>query len=288
MLKRTWKLFRLSGITLVVAGASASSASCLEGADIALGDCPNPDYGHLNRNGNLDPCCFDRSVPCHTDSECDGKCMPTNVDPAWSRNPVLFWFGDFNATAPLCPESSEGHWEAYADPVSAGNCPACICSEPACVPPASVSASEAIGCDGPTIADLPIAADGSCSMSTSIPTNALKSLAVISPKLSPCTPSTVPIQVPIDLGRDTWNKRSKVCRGTGNSLCARPEEVCSPSTAPLSGFMQCLENVRKGDEVTPCPDEGKDHGYLKKFVVYEHIDWDVACTLCTCGAPVGS
>lgn len=279
------KLAGLLGATTVLAG---TFLSCLEGGDFAFGDCPNPDYGHLNRYGALDPCCIDKSTPCSS-SECDGECMPTNANLNWGKTPKLFWYGNIDQAPSGCPDSMEGYWEAYAEPISVGECPGCDCSDPACVPPASVIASDTLGCTGPQFTAFPVAPDGSCSMSTPIQPNDLKSLAVLSPTVSACTPGTVPVVVPKKTsypGR--WQKKGIVCTGTGNGICAARGDVCVPSTVPQSGFMQCLENTTKGDELTPCPDEGKESGYKRQFVIYDKIDDKVACTPCQCGAPVGS
>jgi hypothetical protein len=284
MRKRVFRLVGLLGVAVVVAG---TFLSCLDGADIAFGDCPNPDFAHLNRYGDLDPCCIDKTNACGSD-ECDGECMPTNADINWSKEPVLFWFGDVDQAPTTCPDSTEDRWEGYADPISVGECIGCVCGDPACVLPASVIASDAAGCNGPTFTNLSIASDGSCSTGDVKP-NALQSLAILSPTVSACTPSLAPITVPKDLRfPDIWGKKGVVCSGSGNGKCSATGDVCVPSTKPPSGFMQCIYNLNKGDELSPCPDEGKENGYSRKIIIYEEIDDKVACTECKCGAPVGS
>jgi hypothetical protein len=275
----------------VIPVAAILVSGCLVegGAIVFYGSvCPdNPVLGHLDRNGDPDPCCRDQTIPC-TPPQCDGECVPTNANRNWSEKPVLFWFGDADQAPMTCPDDTEDRWEAYADPISVGQCPDCICSDPACVPPESVIASDSAGCNGPTFTNFSIASDGSCSTGNVKPST-LKSLAILSPTISACTPSTAPITVPRDLRYpDTWGKMGVVCSGTGNGKCLATGDVCVPSRMPPSGFMQCLENTLRGDEVSPCPDEGKESGYTRKIIVYDKIDNNVACSACQCGAPVGS
>jgi hypothetical protein len=285
MLRRVFRLVRLLG-TLAILGGTV--ASCLEGADVGLGDCPNPVIDHKNAAGELDPCCVDKSVPCHAEAECDGECMPTNANLNWGKVPNLFWYGDVDQAPSGCPDPTESYWEGHAEPISVGECPGCVCSDPACVPPASVIASDMLGCNGPKFTGFPVVPNGSCSNSTTIQPNELKSLAILSPTVSACTTSTAPVVVPKGFIPDIWRKRGIVCTGTGNGTCSARGDVCVPSTAPPSGFMQCIENTARGDELTPCPDEGKERGYKRKFVIYDEIDNKIACTPCQCGAPVGS
>jgi hypothetical protein len=265
--------------------AACIMPGCVVDGQIVYYKCDNlrePVLGHLDRNGDLDPCCRDKSVPC--DTGCDGECMPTNGDPNWSKEPVLFSYSDFGRGPISCPDSTEHQWEAYADPISTGQCQGCLCSDPACVPPASVIASDLIGCNGPQFTVFPVAPDGSCSMSTPIPPHELKSLAILSPTVSACTPSTAPVVVPKDFVPDIWGKRGVLCTGTGNGICSARGDVCVPSSAPPSGFMQCLVSTTN-NELLDCPEKSR---YTRKFVVYDKIDDKTACTPCKCGAPVGS
>jgi hypothetical protein len=291
MRARAFKPVGRLGAIIVLTGAFSS---CLDGADIAFGDCPTPDFAHLNRYGDLDPCCIDTTVtPCGPSgpSECDGECQPKNANPFWSPEPVLFRIGDDDQVPPTCPDSTESPFIAHADPISIGQCSECACSDPACALPASVIASDAVGCNGPTFTDFPVASDGSCSTGVDVKPNMLKSLGILSPTVSTCTPGQVPVTVPRDIRVPSqWGTVSVACAGTGFGKCDATGDVCVPSTAPPSGFMQCLQSTTIGvtAELTPCPDEGKKSGYIHKYVVYMEIDENVACTECKCGAPVGS
>ena len=262
------------------------ASSCLEEAEFAAGDCVPFVYGHRDSNGNLDPCCTDKSSPCPGEvtpapNKCDGECMPTNANQSWSKDPVQFWYGDYELAPMECPDMTENYWAGYAEPTAVHECPdQCVCSDPACVLPASVTASGTVGCNGP-FTDFPVASNGMCSMGDIKP-NTLKSLGILSPTVSACTPSAVPITVPKDGTFVTWSKRGVVCSGSGFGVCEDRGDVCVPPAT--SGFKQCLANLTKGDELSDCP-AGK---YTHKYVVYDRIDDNVACTPCKCGTPMGS
>src|SRR5262245_34018563 len=87
-----------------------SASSCLEEAEFAAGDCVPFVYGHRDSNGNLDPCCTDKSSPCPGDitvtppSICEGVCMPAGPPPNWFREPRLVWYGNYYDAPEMCPD----------------------------------------------------------------------------------------------------------------------------------------------------------------------------------------
>jgi hypothetical protein len=280
MRTRAFKLVGFLGSVVVLPG---TFLSCLDGADIALGDCPNPDFSHLNRYGDLDPCCIDTSItPCGP-SECKGKCMPEGPPLEWASEPVLLWYGPSSNTSPTCPDGMTGK-SYYTDPLSSYGCLGCTCGAPACVLPSGMIASTMAMCQGPTFTNFPATDPNGCSTPIEIQPNTAKSLSLLAPTVSPCVPQ-IDIVVPKDINiSPPWAREALVCTGKESGTCP-PGNVCMaalPSAPP--GYMHCIRNATKGEEDTSCPER-----YPHPLTIYEEeLDNDASCTPCQCDPPVGS
>src|SRR6185436_2784992 len=101
---------------------------CLvEGGEIVFygSECyDNPVLGHLDRNGDLDPCCRDQTMPC-TDggisdpppTPCDGECKPFAPVDDWIFIPFLVWHGPRSGPIPDCPTSAMSAAWLGRDPI---------------------------------------------------------------------------------------------------------------------------------------------------------------------------
>jgi hypothetical protein len=264
---------------------------CLvEGGQIVFygSECPdNPVLGHLDRNGNLDPCCKDQTIPCTKDGvippqQCTGSCLAKGPRPNWLEDPVLLWFGNYSDTPDLCPDGSRGD-EVYRDPITPYSCPACECSDPACVLPSGMIASASGGCMG-QFTPFPATKPDGCSTPTKIQPNDLQSVSIQPPTVSSCVPSMADIVVPKDLIVAEWAKKGRVCSGVRSGHCDDESQVCVsllPSAPP--GWMQCIQNITKGDQSTLCPDS-----YPYPITGYQNRDHPSSCSPCECDPPVGS
>jgi hypothetical protein len=281
LVKRVFRLVRLLSATAIL----GTVASCLEGADVALGDCPNPDFSHHNRAGDLDPCCIDKSAPCP--AACGGTdiCVPLasgSID--YERTPVLVWDGDYDQMPTQCPDNAQAHVRLYRNPIAINICPLCTCGDPACVLPVGMIASSAnANCTGPVFTNFDAKPDGSCNHPTTINPNDVVSLSIQPPTLTQCEPRQ---DIPKDATGDvTWRKAGLICTGLGNGVCPDPDNhacVPAPPATPL-GFRLCVKATNKGDETSKCPDE-----YPNQISYYENADYKLACTDCACDPPAGS
>lgn len=298
MVKRVLRGIALLAGAFFVVGAVSS---CIEGADAALGDCPDPDYGHLNRFGDLDPCCKDQTNPCFVDGglsgppgppgppttlpKCDGRCLPFGPKPDWDPRPVMVWHGLHGDPIPMCPQNAMAGSKMGRDPLVPNICPLCECSDPSCILPEGLIADGAPGCQQPVppmtpFTPFPPEPDGSCSNKASFNPNEVQSIAVLPPTVSKCVGSMAP--APKDITADEWNEVAVVCYGERTGACDDPDNpYCAPSAPP--GFMQCVQATTQGRKDVDCP-----KGYPNKHIYYESVDWDVSCTPCGCSPPVGS
>jgi hypothetical protein len=283
MLTRVFRLVRLLGALAILGG---TVASCLEGADVGLGDCPNPNFGHYNRFGDLDPCCIDQTNPCGPltvppPAQCDGICLPAGPPPNWFREPVLLWYGNYYDAPEMCPDTMSG-WPVFGEPLPPYGCPLCECSDPACVLPSGMIASNTSNCQGPAFTPFSATKPDGCSTPIVIQPNTLKSVSIVAPTVSACAPS-------MNVAKDassSWVKKGRVCSGVGRGDCGNDggDFVCvkRPPMVP-AGFLQCVQNATRGEKATPCP-----AGYPHKITVYQDLDTAASCKPCDCEPPVGS
>ncbi len=271
----------------LIGPAVCITVSCLEGADIAIYDCLNPVLEHLNAQGYQDPCCLDKTRPCHPDTpappkapECDGNCKPFGSPPDWYPTPVLLWHGSPTAPFPGCPWDGMTSGRLGRDPIVPNTCPQCTCGEPACLLPDGLIVSSAPGCISGPFTAFPADPEKSCSNKASFEANQLQSIALPLPTVSPCTASMVP--VPKYHDGDNWSTNALVCYSNGGGLCEDiHNQACVPAAPP--GFLHCVQNRTQGKLDTECPS-----GYPNKHVYYEEIDYEAACTPCDCSPPDNS
>jgi hypothetical protein len=223
---------------------------------------------------------------------CAGSCVPLSL-PEWSEA-ILLWHGPA-AEMPLCPSwapvaSSDYHADLVAG--SGVPCGACSCDPPtgACALPTSITADSQPLCSGDsTTFDAPAAWTGACTAAHAIPAGKLcdgvhcvQSLSVASLGMSEngCTPSVAPAPAAGPPSPGTWSTAALVCVGKPSGVCADPGAICAPVVPePSPGFLVCIE--RDGDRA--CPE-----GWPSRYVFFDHVNDDRACSPCTCSAPSGS
>jgi hypothetical protein len=217
-----------------------------------------------------------------TEGDCPGQCVP--IPPAdWTQRPVLLWFGD-PAQAPICPERApQQYYVGHADLIAPNECDECTCTDPACVLPSGLSASNSLMCQGPIFAplDTPEGWDGSCVAPGSVSSNQLDSLSFAPLTLSPCVPGAPSIPKKRQPAR--WGTFAVACIG-GFSTCRDPGEYCVPSTEPSPPkFQQCIKYTGQYQADASCPGD-----YPESHIFYDKFDDARSCTPCTCGAAIGS
>lgn len=254
-------------------------AGCDQRADFY--SCTNPEKGHVDAQGEPDPCFLTSERPSNTD--CAGQCVP--VGPiGWTRDPFLLYVGEeFNA--PGCPDRApEIGYEGHADLVAPVECGPCSCDAPSCELPAGLTASSTTCAgDGPgavhTAFDAPPGWDGSCIAPPAVPANLFGSVTIAPVTVSACVPVTgaIPSQ-----GAAYWKTFARACQGDALGPCDSAGQVCSPTAEPPPpGFFQCIAYLKEGE--TECPPR-----YPVKHVFYGDVSDTRNCTACTCAAPAGS
>jgi hypothetical protein len=217
--------------------------------------------------------------------DCTGPCAPLAPE-GWTRDPVLLWTGA-ESDAPPCPASApELFFRGYADLVASGTCDVCTCSDPACVLPTGLTASSSI-CPGTapgsvkTDINAPLAWDGACMSSGTVPFSEARSMQIAAPTVAACTPGTVPVSA--KLQPPTWSKYALTCQGVPRGLCEDPGSICAPALD--AGFRLCVERtgLYAQPETDACPES-----YPERHVLYDGFEDQRSCTPCACDAPTGS
>lgn len=231
---------------------------------LALTMACEPQYGNLGYN-----------LP----DDCPGQCV--RLPPLGFDGPALLWFGPAGE-APECPERAaarvfEGVDGVQDEPL---NCPACSCSQPACVFPEGLTASSQAMCQGSTTDfSAPAPWDGSCTSPGTVPSNELGSVTIAPVTENPCEPITnVPQKGPEDQPAVTI--RAVGCAGEVlDGVCPDTGYTCLPSAAPPPpGFQQCIMyNVPSDGTDVQCPAD-----YPEQHVFYEGVADTRECTECAC------
>ncbi len=223
---------------------------------------------------------------------CAGACVPLSL-PEWSEA-ILLWYGPA-ADAPACPSwapvvAPDYHAELVAAPPV--TCGACTCDPPAgsCALPLIFTAHSQPLCSGNTTTfDAPAGWTGACTSANAIPALKLcngvpcvQSLSIVPSTIdeSGCMPSGAapPPDPPPEPA--TWGIAALVCVGKPSGACASPGETCAPVVPdPSPGFLVCV--IRDGDRT--CPE-----GWPDKYVFFDHVNDNRACSPCACSAPAGS
>lgn len=275
----------------VIPFAAMWAHGCIEGGEIVFyeSECfDNPVIGHLDRNGDLDPCCRDQTIPCTdggipapTPTRCDGECRPFAPVDDWISSPYLVWHGPRSGPIPDCPAGATDAAWLGRDPIPPFSCPLCECSDPACVLPDGLIAAPVVGCGLPgPFTPFPPETDGSCSHEASFEPNAVQSVAILPPTVTSCIGSMAPVPKAVTDG--SWETVALVCFGKGVGSCDDPHnQACVPSAPP--GFTQCVKGNTPGRTEAQCPPE-----YPNRHVYYRELDWQLSCSPCECSAPVGS
>ena len=279
LLQRTLAAVSFAGLV------ACATEGCYEGGTLAYYSCADPHPGHLDAQGQPDPCC--KNGPCpdaNGQLQCDGDCLPLGPSPDWLPDPVLLWHGSSFGPIPDCPAHATAPGRAIGrDPLLPATCPLCECSAPACVLPQGLIADGTAACGMPgPFTPFPPEDDGSCSNRASFEPNQIQSFAILPPTVTPCVGRPVEVPVPRDIKLSNWNTTAIVCTGQGSGMCGdRHNRICSPH-AP-DGFMQCVKNATRGVRDAECPP-----GYPNKHVYYEKVDYQIACSRCKCSPPLGS
>ncbi len=266
--------------------------------------CLNPDEGHRDALGNLDPCHendADAGAPSDagdTDDafpggSCYGTCVPT--PPGGWAGPALLWTGD-EINAPSCSEVPRAPAVAYtghADPSDGPYaCGACTCDPPtgSCWLPATLTASSSI-CSAAggeqTSFNPPSSWDGSCTASNLVPAGKLckgvpcvqsVTIASLEP-IDKCKPIAAP--APIQPPR-TWKTFARACFNAAYPPpCTTDGEACV-AAIPGPDFKQCIFRAGEPDSShLSCPPT-----YPDRSVFYEGAV--PTCTPCECTKPSGS
>ena len=256
------ELLRL-GVLLTL--ALTSLIGCWESGRIDVYTCEDP-----CGNGQPGTSCDD---PC---GDCRGQCVPS---PAVNfSGPSLLWIG-VELEAPVCPPQAPNPvYQGHAGLDASIQCPPCGCTDPACVLPSGLTASDST-CSGGGGALTPFEAPpgwgGSCTSPTPVTSDLLRSLRIGPVRKRPCVP--VELDVPHGGLYSPWATFAKGCAGTvAGGRCEDPGLICAPTAEPPPpGFRQCLNYLRDGDPMCPA-------AYPDKFTFFEGLEDTRACTTCEC------
>lgn len=212
---------------------------------------------------------------CDPGNSCTGQCAP--LPPLDFMGPTLLWMGK-EAEAPECPARAPRKvYEGHAELDASNQCPTCACSEPACVFPSALTASDSPLCQGPTFTpfEAPGGWDGSCASPTIVTSDLVDSVRIAPVEALPCEPALP--SVPHDLGSSPWGKFARACGGEATpNACGDPGMMCLPTAEPPPpGFQQCILYLR--DDDPQCPAD-----YPEKFVFYGDLEDTRECTPCEC------
>ena len=214
---------------------------------------------------------------------CPGACVP--LLPLGFDGPALLWIGPA-AGAPECPaEAPQRVYEGWAEPTAPHECPPCACTEPACVFPEGVTASNTDMCLGPQFTELgaPVGWAGGCvSAGAVIPASGLGSVTIAPVTARAC--EVAPQPVPSGPGPVGWGVLALGCQGeVMEGLCNDAGKMCVPAAgraAGAAGFRQCVMFL--GDGEPACPEE-----YPEGFRFHEAVEDTRACSECACTEAVG-
>jgi hypothetical protein len=303
----------------LVLGASVASAPGCGLNYVNVESCDHPFIGHVDNQGEPDPCCTTKPCPGHctfnpcpdagadaSDEDammdaagdapaeagpiCPGACLPL-PPPGWSA-PVVVWQGPATGTPPPCPAPAPvaGVLGYMGIDTPDAACGACSCATPdgGCGLPSSLTAGSAPCGDGGTSTpfDPPPAWDGGCTADDAIPAGAQCNGApcvqsIASSPLTILDESCAPSTA--DAGPllpATWTTQLVACTGTVDpAACGAPSLVCAPVSAPPPSFQWCV--YQTGNPTCPPP-------YTQAYAVSTGIDDERGCSPCACGAPVGS
>jgi len=263
--------------TLALALASAVAFGCQGTGRIDVYTCNDP-----CGNGQPGYTCED---PC---GECRGQCIP--LPPLDFEGPMIVYIGPQEG-APECPahapiKAYEGLGDLRDETFY---CPPCECSEPACVLPEGITASDLSVCpnDPPGATLTPFSApaswDGSCTSPGTVDASQLGSVTIAPVRVRPCEP--IVEVVPDWEFYPLWNTFARACRGqVNNGRCEDPALICMPTAEPPPpGFRQCIAaQAELGQDLT-CPDT-----YPIKFTFYAGANDTRACTECVCDQVPGA
>lgn len=265
----------------VLAAMVTAIAGCDQVAEFY--SCTNPDKGHVDAQGEPDPCYVTSERPEAGADDCPGQCVASGPF-GWTRDPFLLYIGS-ELEAPACPDRALNMaYEGHADLIAPDECGPCSCGAPSCELPAGLTAnSTTCQNEGPATVHLSFPAppdwNGTCVAPPGIPANLLDSVTFAPLTVGPCAPETGPIP---SKAQAYWKTYARVCQGEEFGECASSGEVCAPTAEPPPpGFFQCIGYLREGDPI--CPET-----YPVKHVFYSGLTDTRDCTDCTCGAPVGS
>ena len=208
---------------------------------------------------------------------CDGQCVP--LPPLQFDGPVLLWMGPEVEAPPTCPARAPVPvYDGLAGLNDSNQCPACACSEPACVFPSGLTASDQTCVQGAggteTIFPAPASWSGACTAPGMVTANQLASITLAPVTERPCEP--FPAEVPQSFD-PTWGIFARACRGhVSDGHCADPGTRCEPSAEPPPpGFRQCI--LWEGDGEPICPET-----YPEMHTFYGGLEDTRECTPCEC------
>ena len=215
-------------------------------------------------------CQDERSCPGNT---CEGQCAP--LPPLDFEGPALVWIGP-ESQSPGCPtRAPQRVYQGWAELDGSYECPPCACSEPRCLLPDGVVASNTNACQGPqlTPVESPPGWTGACvAAEPLVPSQDLRSLSIAPVTASACAP--LPQPVPQGPGPVGWGLIALACRGEAvDELCNDPGTSCLPTPDP--GFRQCILYQRDGEPTCPAT-------YPERFRFHGDVADTRACTECTC------
>jgi hypothetical protein len=257
------------GSLLVAVVSTGGAVGCWNANRVDLYTCDDP-----CGNGQPGDTCDN---PC---GSCAGQCMP--IPPLDFEGPMIVYIGP-QESAPECPahapiKAYEGLGDLRDESLY---CPPCECSEPACVLPEGVTASDLSVCPndppGATLTPFsaPVSWDGSCTSPGTVAPSLLGSVTIAPVTVRPCEP--IVEVVPDWEFYPLWNTFARACRGqVDNGRCDDPGLVCVPTAEPPPpGFQQCIAHIKDADPA--CPDT-----YPDQFTFYAGVDDTRACTECEC------
>ena len=266
-----WNNLALFVALLGIAGGTGGASACWNANRVDLYTCDDP-----CGNGQPGDTCDN---PC---GSCVGQCVP--IPPLDFEGPMIVYIGPQEG-APECPahapiKAYEGLGDLRDETFY---CPPCKCSEPACVLPEGVTASDLSVCPndppGATLTPFsaPVSWDGSCTSPGTVGPSQLGSVTIAPVTVRPCEPI-------VDVVPDwdfypLWNTFARACRGqVDNGRCEDPALICMPTAEPPPpGFQQCIAaQAELGQDLT-CPDT-----YPIQFTFYAGADDTRDCTECEC------
>ena len=258
---------------MLLVATKFSAIGCWESGRIDLYTCDDP-----CGNGQPGTTCDD---PC---GDCRGQCVP--IAPLDFDGPLMLWMGPEQQVPADCPSRAPIRaFEGHAALDTSNECPACECTEPACMFPSGLTASDQI-CPGDgtqTPFDAPASWGGACTSPGSVTDPLLRSVTIEPVTERPCEP--VPPQVPhggSGFG-SPWGLGALACAGEiFHGECRDPGMTCVPTTEPPPpGFRQCIAWRGEGEPV--CPGT-----YPEPFTFYSGLTDTRACTPCACTQLVAS